>query len=145
MITTSFFAQNNSDKIEIRQVIQTFFDALEQKDSLLMKSVTHRESQIWRIYPDEDPPRYNMRFEKDDLPSMHSMSDVKEIGLDISIHIHRNIAVAWVPYEFYIEDKFSHCGVDIFNLFKEENGWKIISAAYSVEKTKCDELKAANN
>ena len=35
------------------------------------------------------------------------------------------LATAWTPYSFYYQEKFSHCGVNSFQLIKTSNGWKI--------------------
>jgi hypothetical protein len=36
------------------------------------------------------------------------------------------MAAVWTPYEFYVDDKFSHCGVDACNLARINGEWKII-------------------
>ena len=36
------------------------------------------------------------------------------------------IAIVWCDYEFLIDSKLSHKGVDVFQLFYSDNGWKII-------------------
>ena len=46
--------------------------------------------------------------------------------LSFEIKIDQEMATAWVPYEFYVGENFSHCGVNHFTLFKGEKGWKII-------------------
>ena len=44
------------------------------------------------------------------------------------IQIDGNLAQVWTDYTFYVGEKFSHCGVDAFQLIKEENeNWKIIN------------------
>ena len=53
------------------------------------------------------------------------------------IRIHGLIATITAPYDFWIEGKFSHCGVDVFELIKTEDGWKIAGGVYTVE-SKCD-------
>ena len=45
-----------------------------------------------------------------------------------------NIASVWTPYDFYINGEFSHCGVDLFYLVKEED-WKIAHFGYTVTET----------
>ncbi|WP_242082567.1 nuclear transport factor 2 family protein [Aestuariivivens sediminis] len=130
-----------TDEQGVIKVIHQFFDSLETKDSLLRRQTTLDESLIWRRYSDENPVRIDSRFSKDDIPTMHALPDVKEIPKDVDIHVHNGIAVAWVPYEFWIDKKFSHCGVDVFTLFKMDGDWKIISTAYTVEKINCDRLK----
>lgn len=37
------------------------------------------------------------------------------------------MATAWTPYQFFVNNKLSHCGSNSFQLFKSEKGWKIIS------------------
>ena len=35
------------------------------------------------------------------------------------------MAIAWTPYNFYFNGKFSHCGVNSFQLVRFNDGWKI--------------------
>ena len=129
---------------QIKLVINQFFEALENQDSLLLTNVKMPKSQIWRIYSSENPTKANMRFIEDDIETLKDLPPLKEIALDFDINIHENIAVAWVPYEFWLKNKFSHCGIDIFNLFNIDGEWKIVSAAYSVQKDNCNDLRGAH-
>jgi hypothetical protein len=47
--------------------------------------------------------------------------------------------VVWGSYNLWINDKFSHCGVDAFTLLKTDSGWKISSLSYSKETEGCTE------
>ncbi|WP_425234383.1 nuclear transport factor 2 family protein [Ulvibacterium sp.] len=129
-----------ADKQKIKSVIQQFFESLETKDSVLMQETTMDEAQIWRRYNNKKPIEMDMRFSKDDLPKMYTLPDVKEEAVQFEISVGDGIAMAWVPYEFWIEDRFSHCGIDAFTLFEENGNWKIISVAYTIEKEKCTRL-----
>lgn len=42
-----------------------------------------------------------------------------------TIKIDGPLAIAWTPYKFYYNGKFSHCGVNSFQLVKQNNEWKI--------------------
>ncbi len=46
--------------------------------------------------------------------------------LSYTIQIDGTMAHVWAPYEFYLNDKLSHSGVNTFTLFKEKDSWKII-------------------
>ena len=46
--------------------------------------------------------------------------------LDFSIQVDGNMANVWTPYEFWYQGKFSHCGVNSFQLFYDDGNWKII-------------------
>jgi len=140
LLALNVYSQDSkiNTKQQIKNVINHFFESLEMKDSLLMQKTTVKEAQIWRRYSDENPVRVDMRFSKDDLPKMHAYSNFKEVALDFEITEHNGIAIAWVPYEFWIEGEFSHCGIDVFTLFETDGNWKIMSAAYTIEKKNCD-------
>jgi len=58
---------------------------------------------------------------------------------DPSIIIDGNFAHAWVPYAFYVDDTFSHCGVDSFHLVKDDDGqWKIFHVADTRRRRGCE-------
>lgn len=41
------------------------------------------------------------------------------------IRIDGPLAVAWTPYLFYLNGQFSHCGVNSFQLVRQNGCWKI--------------------
>lgn len=41
------------------------------------------------------------------------------------IKIDADLAIAWTPYQFFVNDNFSHCGVNSFQLVKLNGEWKI--------------------
>ena len=53
------------------------------------------------------------------------------------ILIDANMASVWAPYEFYLGNKFSHCGYDSFQLVKLAEGWKIAHIIDTRRKEKC--------
>jgi len=53
----------------------------------------------------------------------HTVLDEKI--LEYQIKIDGQMASVWTPYEFYVNDTFSHCGVNSFQLIKTPEGWKI--------------------
>ncbi|HEX7904709.1 MAG TPA: hypothetical protein VF487_12590 [Chitinophagaceae bacterium] len=42
-----------------------------------------------------------------------------------TIKIDADLAIAWTPYKFYYKGKFSHCGVNSFQLVRLNGEWKI--------------------
>jgi len=36
-----------------------------------------------------------------------------------------SLAIAWTPYQFFYKGKFSHCGVDSWQLVRTKGEWKI--------------------
>lgn len=56
---------------------------------------------------------------------------------DISIHSNGDFAQVWASYAFYLGKTFKHCGVDSFQLIKEEGGWKIFHLIDTRQKEGC--------
>ncbi len=48
------------------------------------------------------------------------------------------LAIAWTPYKFYYKGKFSHCGVNSFQLVKIHGNWKIQYLIDTRRKKGCD-------
>jgi hypothetical protein len=48
----------------------------------------------------------------------------ERVTFDI-VRIDNDLAIAWTPYKFYISEKFSHCGVNSFQLVRINGEWKI--------------------
>lgn len=46
--------------------------------------------------------------------------------LNYNIQVDGTMAHVWTPYEFYVNDKLSHTGVNAFTLYKEKDSWKVI-------------------
>jgi hypothetical protein len=51
--------------------------------------------------------------------------------------IHGGLAVVWAEYDFHLNGKFSHCGIDSVTLAKASEGWKISGIAYTMETSGC--------
>ena len=57
--------------------------------------------------------------------------------LSYKILIDGAMAIAWTPYKFYLNDVFSHCGVNVFTLVKIQRDWKILSITDTRRKSGC--------
>jgi hypothetical protein len=68
----------------------------------------------------------------------------KERYWDPVVHIRGRLAVVWTPYEFWRDGKTSHCGIDVFELVKEQDVWKIGNAMWTVEPEACASLRPSD-
>lgn len=57
-----------------------------------------------------------------------------ERGFRPEVRVSGPLAMAWLPYDFYRNGEWSHCGVDLFTLLKVEGRWRIAALAWSVEQ-----------
>lgn len=55
-----------------------------------------------------------------------------------SIKIDGDLAIVWTPYQFYYQEKFSHCGVNTFTLVRQKGEWKINYLIDTRRKDNCN-------
>lgn len=61
---------------------------------------------------------------------------------DPEIQVNDNLATVVVKYALYVDQEFSHCGVDSMHLFKSPDGWKIFHLADTRRTEDCWEPPA---
>ncbi len=146
-ISNSCFSQDNyiSEKKSIQNIIDSFFEALEKQDTVLFKNIVFTNGQIWVVRHRNDSIIQSVRTFSDDIKRFNPQTVIHEKPLAYDIKVHNEIAMAWVPYTLDINDTFSHCGIDIFNLLKINGNWKIVNATYSVEPKGCEAIKKEYN
>jgi hypothetical protein len=49
-----------------------------------------------------------------------------------------DLATAWMEYNFFRGDEFSHCGVNSMNLIRTANSWKIFSIVDTRRTENCE-------
>jgi hypothetical protein len=125
IFASSIQAQNQ----EIQKVIETFFEGFHAKDTVKMKSVCFDKIILQSIMENAKGSKLSDESAKEFYNSIATIpSDFKfeEKILSYSIQVDGTMAHAWTPYEFYINGKLSHSGVNAFSLYKENGIWKII-------------------
>jgi hypothetical protein len=60
---------------------------------------------------------------------------------DPIVHIRGSLAVVWTPYEFLRDGKTSHCGIDSFEMVKQQGQWRIGNIMWTVEPDGCERLR----
>ena len=58
------------------------------------------------------------------------------------VEIDGPLASVWTEYSFYTGDKFSHCGIDAFQLAKTPEGWRIIVLTDTRRREGCPQGKS---
>ena len=143
--TYSVSGQENSDEKEIKKTIETFFEGFHAKDSVIMKSVLSDEVVVQTIGKNKEG---ELMLHHEDIHkvlkgivSTPSETTFKETLHGYEIKIDEAMANAWTPYSFELNGAFSHCGVNNFQLFKDNRSWKIIYLIDTRRIVGCDEMK----
>lgn len=136
--SSSQYVYAQEDQEEVLEVVQQFFQALEENDSSAFRKIFLSDAYYYYVLENQDPVRigsrspFNFSSDKDRIITER----FRDKAVDIKIH--RSIAMVWGAYDLWINNKFSHCGIDAFTLLKTKDGWKISSLSYSIEKERCD-------
>lgn len=73
-------------------------------------------------------------------PDMASEQTFRERYWSPTVLIRGPMALVWAPYEFQIDGRTSHCGIDVFSFSKIGGVWKVSNSMWTVEPTACAEL-----
>ncbi|KAJ7193093.1 hypothetical protein GGX14DRAFT_479103 [Mycena pura] len=68
------------------------------------------------------------------IPFDHPKEISEVISAQPTILVDRNIAMAWTPYEFYIDGKMTHSGTDIWSFAKQDGRWLVSGVADNAHK-----------
>jgi hypothetical protein len=139
VLSLSAFCQAD-DNMAVKKVINDMFNAMRNADTIGLKNTFAEGLILQSINPVKDKP--------DSLIITTAAQFVKIIGAphkDIyderitfgEVNINNSLATVWAPYKFYLGKKFSHCGIDVFQLMKTGTGWKIVSIFYNVRMGNC--------
>lgn len=121
---------SNAQKQEVQKSVDIFFEGFHERDSIKIKSVCADKMILQSI--SESSSKGNKLSDETTKEFYKSISSIplnvkfQEKILSYNIQIDGTMAHVWAPYEFYINDKLSHIGVNTFTLFKEKDIWKII-------------------
>ena len=124
-----FFGQD-IQKEKLKTVVKTFFEGFHNKDSLLIASVIDRSFDLNSTSFKEDNGLLRNINRDNFVRAVISRPDSpvwKEKLLSFNIKIDGPLANVWVDYEFWLDDKLSHCGVNSIHLLKKKSGWKIFN------------------
>lgn len=131
-------AHAQDDREEILSAVQSFFDAMETRDTALLRSVTLADGQFHFTRNDGDSVIVGRSTFADFVNRLATMGgSLLERMWEQTVLQHGPIAVVWTPYDFYRNGTMSHCGVDVFTLVRRSSGWRISGILYTVEPTNC--------
>lgn len=145
LVATIVTAQKSSDEEKVKKVVETFLEGFHARDSIMMKSVFHEDPVVQTIGRTKEGETKLMREELEKvlkgIVSIPLETKFREVLHDYVIKVDGDMANAWTPYSFYLNDTFSHCGVNNFQLLKNQGEWKIIYLIDTRRREGCDEKK----
>lgn len=135
-------AQQDTEDTAIMQPIVRLFKGMNLGDSAMVRSAFAKEVTLATVSKDKAGNQVVRR-------ESALTGFLKAVGTphpepwsepiwDANIEVDGTFAQVWTRYAFYVGKKFSHCGVDAFQLVKYGSDWKIIHLADTRQTTGCE-------
>jgi hypothetical protein len=120
-------AQTTPVEKEVHAVVEKFFTAFNAKDTTAMRATMFGDVKLFTTGTNQQGQAVARAEGAADLMKAIASAQVKlyEKIFDPVIQVEDGLANVWTRYEFYADDKYSHCGIDSFLLVKTAEGWKI--------------------
>lgn len=141
LLSSIMNAQEQNDTIAINQAITQLFDGMRTSDSNLVKSVFYKDATLQTVFTTKTG---ETKLHEEQISEFAKAVGTPHDGVwnekitKIHIQIDGALAHAWTNYEFFVDEKFIHCGVNSFQLMKTNNEWKIISIVDTRRTTNCN-------
>jgi len=121
------FGQSAEDSV--KQIVNQMFTAMKTSNVALFKSSFTDSAFLQTIATDRSTGR--MKIKNEDINAFAEMvgklpkdSADERITFDV-VRVDGDLATVWTPYQFYFNERFSHCGVNSFQVVRLNGLWKI--------------------
>ena len=134
------FAQTPEQEVEA--VIRSLFDGMKQKNTEQVAAAFSAEGLMQTVQQKPEGTAVGSNSVADFVKRIAGTpagTILDERILSYHIKVDGSMASAWTPYQFYVNDTFSHCGVNSFQLVKMSEGWKIVYIIDTRRKEPCQE------
>lgn len=137
---TNTFAQSDEESA-IKKTINNLFTGMKTGDSTLTRTAFAPAAIMQTITNKEGKTGIRTESVNDFIKFIGTLHQEKydERIVFTKILIDGPLASVWTDYKFYLGEKFSHCGVNSFQLVKGDKGWQIVYIIDTRRKDKCNE------
>lgn len=129
LASTATLAEHHegTDHEAVLAVVTALFDGMRGRDEAKLRSVFGEEARLGTQGVDGFIERVvtGERF-------------LDEVTFDETVLIDGDLAMAWTPYNLFVDDVFHHCGVDLFVMKLSDEGWRITQLDDTRRTEGCD-------
>lgn len=136
---TAFPVRAQADEQAVLATVRQLFTGMRTRDSTAMNQVFVPEARLVATAVRNGQTVVSM------IPAARFVAQVaaatgpawNETIQDPEIRVDGDLATVWAYYEFHLGDRFSHCGIDAFQLARTAAGWRITQVADTRRTTGC--------
>ncbi|HLL84767.1 MAG TPA: nuclear transport factor 2 family protein [Longimicrobium sp.] len=122
-------AQAATPEQEVKAVVDRLFSAMRAADSAAVHALFHPQARLQTTALRQGEPMLRTDSLEAFLRAVGTpRTEVwDERVSNLEIRTDGELATAWMDYAFYLDNRFSHCGVNALQLFRtKDRGWQII-------------------
>jgi hypothetical protein len=137
-----------ADEQAVADVVETLFDGMRTGDSAMVRSVFHQDIRMVTSFRNrEGAPQVAVESDLNGFVTMVGTPHAEVYDERISnlvIKTDGDFGMAWMDYGFFLSERFSHCGIDLMELVRTTDGWKIVHLADTRRRAGCEQWTPAN-
>jgi hypothetical protein len=145
IVLTMFFSSQEADdqlpEDSVKAVIIRMFSGMKEADTTLLKSCFAESMIMQTITTGKEGKPVVSTENKNNFIAFIGKETPGNADERISfetVKVDGPLAIAWTPYQFYYKGKFSHCGVNSFQLVRLNGEWKIQYLIDTRRRQGCD-------
>lgn len=129
-----------SGAVEVEATIHQLFAAMRAADGDAAGALFHPEARLHRVAVQDGE---NVLVESDVAGFVEAIGTPRNQVWDerisgLEIRVDGGLATAWMNYAFYLDDEFSHCGVNALQLVRAEGRWRVLQITDTSRQGECE-------
>ena len=121
-------AQAQSTEDSVKAAVNLLFTGMRTSDASMIRRSFADSAILQTIATDRNGKTFVRSESVEDFATVVSKMEKGDADERIHFDVVRadgSLAIVWTPYSFYYKGKFSHCGVDSYQLLRQGGVWKI--------------------
>lgn len=140
-VATASLAQNPDEKAALG-AIERIFEGMRTADTVLVRAQFADGARFAMVGSRTEPGKIVFQTVDGWIRAIGTSNKRWDERVhDAQIRVDGNIAQAWTPYAFYLDNALRHCGVNSIELLKDASGaWKITQLSDTQRREGCKEV-----
>ena len=123
---------------EVEGVVRSLFDHMRAGDTAAMTALFHPDVRLITTGSQDGVPTSRVVPASAWVESVGSSErELDERLYEVEVRVSENLAFVWTEYSLFVDGDFSHCGVDLIDLIRTAEGWRIVQIADTRKQEGC--------
>lgn len=139
-------AQHSSAELAVLQPIKALFDGMRAADSSAVRAAFYPGASMQTTFTNRAGQPTLRAGSLDQFVQQVGGSTPHTLNEQIwhyDVRMDGHLATVWTPYTFFVGERLSHCGVNAFQLFHSEAGWRILQVTDTRHSEACQTVATA--